>query len=575
MPLDPSIPLQVKPLQLPDVGQQYLQSQHLAMQRQLQQQQLESGSLDIAAKRKEVGAQDTLGKLLSSHTEITPEGELKTDHGAVVKGLADAGYGAKALAYDAQRRADLKSALDAQELKTKIAGEKAGRLGSLAGSVPRVDWTAPDAAQQAQQAQVAVKRALDQALAEGLLDQEHVKGLESQPYSPELEAQIQQFGTEAMKSKEQHDAHVADLAEIRNKQELEIKQAAEKRAAEKAPYELGALKEQESIRKTADYAKTLAAAASKGPDALAAEMSRIYLKDPAGFQKFGGLTAQSKPEEILAVATTPEQRIQAGMTAARNAQLAKSEEEQRDIGRANVAVSQGRLELERKKNEMEYGAGTREFWVHQLQDNPDTVKDLPPAMRAAVGKDFTAATGLPLPKPVSPTTQTQETAARNALDGTAFIRQALQNPEIRKQIGPIMGRLGNAEAKVGSAVGLSPQAEQLAQELRTRMRYFVFQEGKAVLGGRLPQQLMKELEASSARVTMDPNMLLGAIKGAEDNAGSVLDNADKERFNGKMRSREMRGQAAQVDPKLKAYADEYFGGDVEKAKAHIAEQKSK
>ncbi len=107
------------------------------------------------------------------------------------------------------------------------------------------------------------------------------------------------------------------------------------------------------------------------------------------------------------------------------------------------------------------------------------------------------------------------------------------------------------------------------------MRYFVFQEGKAVLGGRLPQQLMKQLESSSARVSMDPNMLVGAVKGAEDNANSVMDNADRERFGGKMRSRESRGQGSTVDPKLKSYADEFFGGDVEKAKAAIALQKGK
>ena len=357
MPLDPSIPLQVKPIQLPDIGQQYLQAQNLAMHRQLQQQQLESGALEIAAKKKEVGAQDTLGKLLSTHTTITPEGELKTDHGAVIKGLADSGYGAKALAYDAQRRADLKSALDAQELKTKIAGEKAGRLGSLASSVPKVDWNAPDAAQQAQAAQVAMKRSLDTALAEGLLDPEHVKGLEGQPYSPELEAQIQQFGTQAMKSAEQHTAHIADLGEIRNQAELKIKQAAESRAAEKAPYEIGNLKEQESARKTKEYAETLTSAAKESPGALAAAMSRLYLKDPAGFQKFNGLTAQSKPEDILAVATTPQERIQAGLTTARNAQIAKNEDRMRSIAEGQLNISREHADIAKKIYEQTYGEG--------------------------------------------------------------------------------------------------------------------------------------------------------------------------------------------------------------------------
>jgi hypothetical protein len=193
--------------------------------------------------------------------------------------------------------------------------------------------------------------------------------------------------------------------------------------------------------------------------------------------------------------------------------------------------------------------GTQEYWVQQLQDNPDSIKEMPSQLRSSVGQAFRKATGLPLPTPLSTTAQASETAARNALDGAAFIQSALKNPEIAAQIGPIMGRLGNAEQAVGTAVGLSPQAEQLAQELRTRMRYFVFQEGKAVLGGRLPQKLMDALESSSANVKMDPSMLQGALNGAIGNAQSVMDNADKQRFGGKMRPATMRAPSpATVTP---------------------------
>jgi hypothetical protein len=208
-----------------------------------------------------------------------------------------------------------------------------------------------------------------------------------------------------------------------------------------------------------------------------------------------------------------------------------------------VAISAGRLKQEQMVNGMKYGPGTTEYWAQQLQDNPDSIKEMPPELRSSVGQMFKNKTGLPLPTALSNTGQTQETAARNALDGVSFIRQALQNPEIRKQVGPILGRLGDAEQAYGSAVGLSPEAAKLAQELRTRMRYFVFQEGKAVLGGRLPQQLMGEMEKSSANVHMDPSMLEGALSGAEGNANSILDNNDRQRFGGKMRPRSMRGMS--------------------------------
>lgn len=207
-----------------------------------------------------------------------------------------------------------------------------------------------------------------------------------------------------------------------------------------------------------------------------------------------------------------------------------------------AAVAQGRLAQEQMVNGMKYGPGTTEYWVKQLQENPDSIKEMPAELRSKVGQGFTQGTGLPLPTPLGESAKTQETAARNALDGASFITEVMKNPEIRKQLGPIMGRLQNVEQSIGAAVGLSPEATKLAQELRTRMRYFVFQEGKAVLGGRLPQQLMKQLEESSSSVKMEPAMLEGALSGAVGNARSILDNTDRQRFGGKMRSREQRGQ---------------------------------
>ncbi len=237
----------------------------------------------------------------------------------------------------------------------------------------------------------------------------------------------------------------------------------------------------------------------------------------------------------------PQQAAQLARETARDLALKANEESSRKIAQQNANTAAGHLAETRRVNAMEYGPGQVDNWVENLKNNPDSVKELPMKLRGVVGQKFTETTGLPLPTALSGGTKTQETAARNALDGIDFINKAMQNPEIASQIGPIMGRLGNAEQAIGTAVGLSPQAEQLAQELRTRMRYFVFQEGKAVLGGRLPQNLMKALEESSPNVKMDPRMLAGALAGAEGNAQSVLENADKERFGGKARTPQLRG----------------------------------
>lgn len=224
---------------------------------------------------------------------------------------------------------------------------------------------------------------------------------------------------------------------------------------------------------------------------------------------------------------TPDQAATTGETARHN--------------KASEAVAGGELGLKAKEFAIKYGGDVVKGWADVLKQNPDAVSEIPPDLKNGVMKEFTSSTGLPFPKPLAAGTQTQEVAARNALDGAAFIEKALENPEIRAQIGPIMGRLGNAEQAIGTAGHLSPEAAQMAQELRTRMRYFVFQEGKAVLGGRLPQKLMDELSQSSASVKMDPDMLKGAVSGAKDNALSILDNADRERFGGQMRTREQRG----------------------------------
>jgi hypothetical protein len=127
------------------------------------------------------------------------------------------------------------------------------------------------------------------------------------------------------------------------------------------------------------------------------------------------------------------------------------------------------------------------------------------------------------------------------MDALKQVNEAIQDPEIQSRLGPILGRLGNAEQAVGTAAGLSPAAEAKAQQIRTNMRYLVFQEGKALLGGRLPKNMMESLEASSPNVKMDAGTLQGALAGVQDAAMRSLDTADQQRFGGKMRSREDRG----------------------------------
>lgn len=240
---------------------------------------------------------------------------------------------------------------------------------------------------------------------------------------------------------------------------------------------------------------------------------------------------------------TEEQRVQAAQAATNAENTEKDRKVTQGQGAQRIALEREAHQLQAKKFAMEFGGDAVKGWAKTLADNPDAVASVPPAMRSAVQQEFTRDTGLPYPKALTGTAVDQERAARNTLDKIPRINELMADPEVASRIGSIMGRLGDVEQRIGTAAGLSPAGEAKAQELRTIMRYMVFGEGKTVLGGRLPVPLMHALEASSSRLTMSPDTLKGAMAGVTEAAQDALDNADKQRFGGKMRTREQRVQA--------------------------------
>ncbi len=238
----------------------------------------------------------------------------------------------------------------------------------------------------------------------------------------------------------------------------------------------------------------------------------------------------------------PQQAAQLARETARDAALRANEESSRKIAQQNANTNAGRLRLEIDRNNMENGPNAVNGWVETLKMNPDAVKEVAPRLRTAVSQAFTKATGLPLPTPLQGQLVGQENAARNTLDNAEWLAEAAQNPLISGQTGALLGRLGNAEMRLGTAVGLSPEAERLGQEFRNRAKQFVFQDAKAVSGGgRMSPQVLKELEDVSASPKMDPNMFQGALNGAIGNAQTILRNTDRARFGNKSRSDEALG----------------------------------
>ncbi len=307
MPIDASIPLNVQPPKIEDPTlalEKVYTLRHLVQQGQIQQAQLKAAQQQNDARARTAAAQDSLSKLLSTHTTLGENGAITTDHGAVMKGLAAAGFGPEAMKYDTQRRADLKSAIDLQEQQVKLNGEKAKRLGSIAGSVLQAT---------AAQRPVAYRTALHQAVQEGLISGDAAQQLAQQPYSPEVEAQLQGFVSSAMTADQQHTAHLADLREIREKALADTtipKNKAQTVEAEQAT----------AIRARQDAAGRLAAATS------AEQYAQVLNGLPHGlatqFPAASEWDAKKTPTAVRQLGMTAEQQTTAAATTARDTRTA-------------------------------------------------------------------------------------------------------------------------------------------------------------------------------------------------------------------------------------------------------------
>lgn len=130
---DTSIYNNINPPQRPSILDIYAKAQgvkNLIAQQQLQQQDLQVGAeklkqdqIQNTERERASEAQKKLGELLASNTTVDQQGVSTVNHGAVIQGLAQAGHGKEAVAYDVQRRADQKSAIEDE--KNKLANIKA------------------------------------------------------------------------------------------------------------------------------------------------------------------------------------------------------------------------------------------------------------------------------------------------------------------------------------------------------------------------------------------------------------------------------------------------------------------
>lgn len=538
MPTDPNISLQVKPMEAYDPIAQYAkiqgvrnmiaqngliqqEAQQNQAKAQREQQQYDQGQRDLQA-------QQTEGQLMADNTTQGPDGSTQVNHQAVVKGLAQAGFGQQAATYKTRvQLPDQKQQIEDQKNKlTNVKDQVA-----LASNAAQALMSVPD-----DQLPAEYDRTVQDLTDKGVVKQGQLPPsaqiLQSAGGNPAALRQfVQQQASKGIAAQQQLEIHQKELDYAQEKTEFQYQ------VAKDAP---------DTFKKWLQAAAPVFAKADS--DLAWADAQKTLMQQPGMthslLQAMVGTFGQYGPgaaQRASALGMTTEQQAATAETARKNRADEANQAIQRGINQQRANAESLKATTEAKKFAQEFGGDAVKGWAASLAQNPDAAASVPPALRNAVQQQFQQNTGLPFPKPLTGQAVDQERSARSVMDTLRQINEDAQDPEIQSRIGPILGRLGNAEQATGAAVGLSPSAEAKAQRLRTNMRYMVFGEGKALMGGRLPQNLMSALESSSPSVKMDGPTLNGAMSGVQDAAMRALDTADQQRFGGKMRSREARG----------------------------------
>lgn len=488
-----------------------------------QQKMVREQQQNAEADRKAQGDQ-LEGQLIAKNTTTSQDGSVVTNHDAVRQGLAQAGHGDRAATYLTRVQIPAeKELLDSQTKRLDNGKKQIEQIGGILQSLTQI----PD-------------DQLPQAFDQNVQEAEQ-KGLMKPGSIPPAATILQQGGPQALRQFVTQHAQSAIAA----KDQIEIHQT-----------------DAEFAQKLVDFKQKVADEAPKTTKAWTDTLSQLFGEsdDPnkwAGAQKTAvqlgaPLSLVSQFGEFAPDAAEKARKL--GMTAAESATAANqaatlTETKLRDAQTAKyqtgeLANKQAEIAMKQKEFQAENGGDAVKGWVSTIKDNPDAVSEVPAKLRSAVQQEFSKQTNLPLPKALTGQTKTQETAARNGLAALQQVSEDIKDPEVQKRLGPIMGRFGQAEQDVGATAGLSPQAAEKAQRLRSNMRMMALQEGKSVFGGRIIGSVLKDFLNSSPNTKMDGPTLTGALEGMQDAGMRSLDAADQERFGGKMRSREDRGVKA-------------------------------
>jgi hypothetical protein len=306
MPLDPNIPLAVKPLSVDPIGAygRVVQLKTLGQRSKLYDQQMQENDLQLQAQKRAAADVEAFSAALKKHTTTGPDGTVATDHKAVMADLARSGAGTALLKY----RDDV-AKLNQQEWATRKAQieGRAAAAGAIASEFNGV--TTPE---QWEAAKTRIKERFAPAMPELA---EQMDGLGA--YSEDAQKRIVASGMTA----QQWLGHVLALGQ-------------DARAAETHTTELPGKQADAAGKVRAEAAGQLGAATTRE------DYARIWNALPAGVAR------SFPPPESFDPKTTPETVRTAGMTPA-----------QQDTS----ARLQAQLKLERQKFDRMPGAADEQY----------------------------------------------------------------------------------------------------------------------------------------------------------------------------------------------------------------------
>lgn len=168
MPLDPSIPLSVKTIQMPSAAESLARAaslKSLGQQQQIQQQQIQQNDAALAEAKRQTVGRDTLSKLIQANTKSDDKGKLTVDHQAIATGMGSAGFPDLAEAW-------LKTAAANSESLDKLAESKRQHNAAHAAAFGDLAYRANSAAE--------MTSSIAQAAMFGLLDDQDAQVVESE-----------------------------------------------------------------------------------------------------------------------------------------------------------------------------------------------------------------------------------------------------------------------------------------------------------------------------------------------------------------------------------------------------------